>query len=120
MKKEKKITDKHLDKLWAEAIHRRGKCEYCGSVGRLNAHHIHTRSNKSTRWDIENGILLCVHHHVWGNFSAHKTPLDFHKWLQKYMGTKYKALLKRTKQIVKCDQFYRKKWKIILEEELKI
>jgi len=114
--KPKKLKDADLDKLWVKQIHARGICEYCGSTGRLNAHHIHTRSNKSTRWDLENGILLCVHHHVWGKFSAHKTPLDFHKWLVEYMGIKkYKALQKRAKNTVVCDQIYRKKIKILLE-----
>lgn len=63
------------------------KCEYCGKKSPLNSHHIFSRSKKSTRWVVENGISLCVGHHTFSSsFSAHKTPLEFIDWLYDYKG----------------------------------
>jgi hypothetical protein len=53
----------------------------------LNSHHIYSRSNRSTRWDLENGVCLCVGHHTFSTkFSAHKTPTEFTEWLYKEKG----------------------------------
>ena len=86
--KSAKGIDKKLDDAWSELIKARAgyKCAYCGSEGRLNSHHIYSRSNRSVRWDVNNGICLCVTHHTFGNFSAHKSPLDFDDWLRDYKG----------------------------------
>jgi predicted restriction endonuclease len=67
-----------LDKLWAEIVRKRGKCEYpgCNKTEYLNAHHIYSRSKRSTRWDINNSLLLCPLHHTLGDRAAHKDP-DF-------------------------------------------
>ena len=74
-----KGIDKKLDDAWAKLVKLKAgnKCEYCGKTDRLNSHHVYSRSNRSVRWDIDNGYSLCVGHHVFGNFSAHKSPLDF-------------------------------------------
>lgn len=54
-----------LDKLWSKLVKERdGKCVICGSLVRLNAHHIFSRSNFGTRYDINNGITLCWAHHL--------------------------------------------------------
>ena len=68
-KKRRKPTnwDAKLDKLWSLLVkHRAGwRCEYCGSREKvLNSHHIYSRSNRSTRWDLENGVCLCGKHHT--------------------------------------------------------
>ncbi len=85
----KKLDDK-LDKLWSILVkHKAGfKCEYCGSrEKRLNSHHIYTRANRSTRWDLTNGVCLCVGHHTFSTkFSAHGTPVEFTEWLYKEKG----------------------------------
>ena len=81
----------YLDNLWREAIHKRAdyKCEYCGKKSTLNAHHIFSRSNYFLRWNLDNGIALCVAHHIFGNFSAHKSPIEFVEWLKEKRGVEW-------------------------------
>ncbi len=73
-------SDKELLSIWQEIIKVRAKykCEYpnCRKTEYLNAHHIHSKSKKSTRYDTDNGICLCSGHHSLNNNSAHKDP-DF-------------------------------------------
>lgn len=95
--KRKKALTKNgglLDKAWTKAGHLGGKCEYCGKTKGLNFHHIFSRSNKSTRWDLDNGVLLCAYHHVFSHqFSAHKTPMLFADWIKELRGEDwYKSL----------------------------
>lgn len=88
MKRLKGIDGK-LDEAWSKLVKLRAgnKCEYCKKTNNLNSHHIFSRSKKSTRWDVLNGISLCVAHHTFSSsFSAHKTPLEFIDWLTKYKG----------------------------------
>jgi len=88
----KKGVDGKLDTSWSLLVKLRAgmECEYCGtSIKQLHSHHLFTRSRKSTRWDVHNGICLCASHHVLGNFSAHKSPLEFTEWLYKYKGQDY-------------------------------
>ena len=82
--------DKLLDNAWSQLVKLRtgNKCEYCGNTKSLNSHHIFSRSKKSVRWSTENGICLCVGHHIGSHFSAHKTPVDFTIWLMKHRGEK--------------------------------
>lgn len=76
----KKPSDRQLLGLWQEIVKTRAKyrCEYpnCIKNQYLNAHHIYSRSHKSTRYDPDNGICLCSGHHSLNNNSAHKNP-DF-------------------------------------------
>ena len=67
------------DKEWSKAIKDRvgNRCEQCGSSNRLNSHHIITRANKSTRWNLDNGVCLCSGHH----YNAHIRPEQFRAWL---------------------------------------
>ena len=91
MKKLKGIDGK-LDNAWSELVKLRSgmKCEYCGKTTHLNSHHIYSRSKRSTRWDVNNGICLCVGYHTFSSsFSAHKTPLEFTDWLEKYKGVNH-------------------------------
>lgn len=86
----KKETNK-LDKLWSKLVRlkAKNKCEYCYKKERLNSHHIFSRSNRSTRWDVNNGVCLCVGHHTFGNMSAHKAPLEFAEWLKEKRGEQW-------------------------------
>lgn len=83
-----KIKVVGLDAMWAQVIkHRAGyKCEYCGGTKRPNAHHIYSRGVWSTRWDLDNGICLCVKHHILGAISAHKSPLLFADFVREQRG----------------------------------
>ncbi len=104
----RKQLEKRLDLAWARAVKNRAgfKCEYCGKMSTLNAHHIYSRAKKSVRWDVDNGICLCVAHHVGTQFSAHKTPVPFGLWLTKKRGQKKMNLLNaKANQIGKYAEF---------------
>ncbi len=82
-----------LDKRWSEIIRRHGVCEYCNSSStQLHSHHIYSRANLNTRWDLTNGVCLCVSHHIWNTqFSAHLTPSEFLDWILERKGGKTKV-----------------------------
>lgn len=91
--KQRKGIDGKLDIAWSKLVKLKAgmKCEVpnCHKTT-LNSHHIYSRSKKSTRWHVQNGICLCVGHHTFSStFSAHKTPLEFTQWLVKYKGQDY-------------------------------
>lgn len=95
--KVKKGIDGKLDIAWSLLVKLKAgmKCEidHCKKTT-LNSHHIYSRSKKSTRWETMNGICLCVGHHTFSSkFSAHKTPLEFIRWLDKYKGEEFMTLL---------------------------
>lgn len=78
-----------LDSGWSEKVKKRDNytCQKCGSTQKqLNSHHIFSRSHKSTRWDIDNGITLCVSCHKFNNGSAHKDPEQFRTWIISIIG----------------------------------
>lgn len=100
MKKESipKIN-RRLFRLWSEAVKRRAdyKCEYCGANdARLNAHHIISRAVKDSKlkFDLMNGIALCVLHHKFGNTSFHKNPVVTINWLIHHSPDQFNYLLK--------------------------
>ena len=96
-KPSKRNLIKKADDLWSllVKVKANNRCEYCGKTSSLNSHHIFSRSNKSVRWDEDNGVCLCVSHHVFGNFSAHKAPADFIEWIKGVRGEDwYKRLRK--------------------------
>ena len=78
-----KLTKK-LDTAWSQAVKKRSghKCEVCGKEEGLNSHHIVGRTNRTTRWDVRNGVTLCIFHHKFGRQSAHEDPLWFKEWLE--------------------------------------
>lgn len=102
-KTKKRKQQDELDKLWAEKVKDLAdfKCEYCGKETYLNSHHIFSRSNKSVRWYLPNGICLCSGHHVLTNFSAHKAPMEFSEWIKEYRGDKwFQELRKKAGQVM--------------------
>ena len=55
----KKQLEDACDKLWSQCIIARDRtCRYYNTKDRLSAHHIRSRTHKSTRWDLDNGICL--------------------------------------------------------------
>lgn len=98
-----------LDLAWANKVKSIGFCEYCKRTDTLNAHHIYSRSKKSVRWDLDNGICLCVSHHVFSStFSAHKTPTEFTEWVKGYRGEVwYYFLMQKANQTVKLHKHER-------------
>ena len=119
MKKLKGVDGK-LDNAWALLVKLKAgmKCEYCGKTTHLNSHHLYSRSKKSVRWSTMNGISLCVGHHVFSSsFSAHKTPLEFTKWLEKYKGSEFIDLLTiKANAVSKLHKFEKE---LLLQELLK-
>lgn len=114
-----KAIDVRLDDLWRVLIKLRAgnRCEIerCGKTQYLNSHHVYSRANRSVRWDVINGICLCVGHHIGVKFSAHKTPNDFSEWSKKHRGQKWFDLLQiKAHQESKLHPFEKK----ILAEEL--
>lgn len=91
-----------LDDLWSEAIHLRDVvCRMC-SRPKGQAHHIFTRKHFATRWNLENGILLCFNCH---KNIAHEQPLDFFDWLQKEGGQDWiDDLRRKAKQTVQFSK----------------
>jgi hypothetical protein len=114
----KKGVDGKLDVAWALLVKLKAgmKCEYClTTTKQLHSHHIYSRSKKSTRWHVKNGICLCASHHVLNSsFSAHKTPLEFTQWLLNYKGQDYIDRLQiRANTISKLHKFEKE---ILLQE----
>ena len=105
IKKEKKLKEKDVDALWSLKVKQRDKykCVYCSKTSYLNSHHIFSRSNRSVRFYLPNGITLCSGHHTLNSaFSAHKAPADFIEWLKVYLGEeKYNDLRRRAHEVEK-------------------
>jgi hypothetical protein len=117
----KQPTDKQLLKLWREValLRAKGSCEFCGRQGEtLNAHHIFSRSHRSTRYDPDNAIILCAYHHALGNDSAHKDPMFWPNALKKGIRTlkDFEILERRAKTPAKIDMQLEK---LALETELR-
>ena len=80
-----KIERNKADKQWAQAVRARDKvCQICGSDKNLNSHHVLPRTLLDTRWDVRNGITLCVGCHKFGPRSAHKNGFWFANWLMQH------------------------------------
>lgn len=120
--KQNKGIEKKLDTAWSLLIKLRAgmKCEYCGKTRNLNSHHINSRANKSVRWDVVNGVCLCVGHHIGVSFSAHKTPLTFAKWITKHRGDNEIQLLEiKSNQISHLFPFEKELLLKELQKEIK-
>jgi hypothetical protein len=93
MRKPSKTTLRNkCDDLWKKIIHLKQYCEVCGSPNHTNSHHIITRGNLNLRWDLQNGCLLCVNHHRFGNPCAHGNPIWFTEWLMAHRSDDYEYL----------------------------
>ena len=106
---------KELDKMWAEVIKARDghKCVRCGKIEGLNAAHIFSRSLKSVRWSLWNGITLCGGCHI---FWAHKNPVEFTEFVKQRLGEqKYELLRQEARCIVKVTREYLERIKFTLQ-----
>jgi 5-methylcytosine-specific restriction endonuclease McrA len=113
-----RAAEKKLDRLWSEAIKARDgyRCRRCGRTTNLQSAHIHSRSRKSTRHDLDNGLTLCGGRcHL---FFAHKDPLQFAEFVKQELGEeKYTLLMvKASKPRSPLNPFTAK----LLESELKV
>lgn len=82
---------KRADRLWGELIHLRDKrCQFCGKGdGKLDAHHICVRTFKATRWEPDNGILVCFRCH---QDVAHGDPFTAVLHYERLRGDRYREL----------------------------
>jgi hypothetical protein len=105
---QKRINPSTMMTLWSEVVklYDNNKCAYCGKTTYLNSHHIFSRTNRSTKYDLNNGITLCAGHHTLSStFSAHKTPAEFIEWIKEKRGIKwYEELRARAKTMVKSNK----------------
>ena len=60
------------------------------------AHHIFGRSNMATRFDLDNGVTLCLDCHRY----AHSHPEEFQAWVWLDMGFIFDGLHEKSKEIV--------------------
>lgn len=86
--------------LWSD------RCAVCGATGRMEAHHLRTRSLRSSRHGLLNGILLCPSCHKFdSSLSAHKAPLAFADWLEKEHPDHYNYAVNTKKIISKAATY---------------
>lgn len=79
-----------LDKLFSLLIRRRGICERCGKLNKLQCSHIHSREKKSVRWDTKNAFCLCAGCHL---YWWHKHPIQAAEFTKMKLGIEeYDAL----------------------------
>ena len=71
------------DRLWGKAVLAKWNytCAICGKKA-TDPHHLVPRQFTATRYDVENGIGLCQHDHIWNpHLSPHQNPAAFLAWL---------------------------------------
>lgn len=107
--KSKKTELRELDEMWKKKVKDRDewKCQVCFKTvtgHNCQAHHILPKGLKGMRWDVDNGITLCLQHHKFGNWGAHMNAIWFTFWLKtnkpqqfKYITTKLISLGKQMK-----------------------
>lgn len=121
--KKLKGVDGNLDLAWSELVKLKAGwcCEYCGKTRYVQSHHIFSRSKKSVRWDVQNGVALCAGHHTLSStFSAHKTPLEFTDWIYSHRGHDRINLLRiRANMVSKLHDFEKKILLTDLREQIK-
>ena len=114
VKTSKKKKEKELMEIWQRIVKLRAenKCEFpgCNKPGdfyKLDAHHVFSKGTfRHLKFDLDNGICLCVNHHTagFGKEAAHSDPSFKDKILGKIQG--YKA--------IRSEQWYllleRKAW----------
>lgn len=87
-----------VEQDWKDAIKRRDKkCQRCGSGEILQAHHIKSRANASTFFDLKNGVLLCRKCHCWITFADDEVRRDFH--ISKVGEKEYLRLDRKSRQV---------------------
>lgn len=105
------------DRAWSNYIHAaNNRCmigEDC--EGWLEAHHLISRSVKSLRHDINNGVLLCTKHHKLSiELSAHNNPEAFAEWLLEHAPEKLAYIKAHKWDIEKPD--YKAAYKEIIKQ----
>lgn len=105
-KQTKKSLKKACDILWALIIRssNNGNCEICGKPAQ-NSHHVIGRIIFALRWDLRNGVNLCISCHMFGKDSAHNNPIFFINWFKSKRPDDYEYLLTK-KEMVKTFNIF--------------
>lgn len=98
MKKPARTLIKKCDVLFSKIVRSKGRCEVCGKIETLQCAHIISRKNHQVRWDPDNALCLCMHHHL---YWAHKEPMEFAMWLSAYKGKGFYQKLKRKSEAIR-------------------
>jgi len=91
-----KIERRKALEAWSREVRKRdeGKCQMCGSVKFIQAHHIIPKELPDTRLDIENGLSICCGCHKYNRKrSPHKNALYFSAWLMRHKPVQYNYLI---------------------------
>jgi len=105
MKSSNKRLSSRAHKDWRASVLERDKgCIVCGktpSEGIIASHHLIPACKKYSEWeyDIDNGVMLCASHHIWGIMSAHKHPFWFVDWFKRNRPLQYSRLKLRLARI---------------------
>ena len=88
---------KELKEWRDKLIERDDGCIICGETNHMNAHHLIPFSKKYEKWnhDVDNGVMLCPTHHMWGIDSAHKNPFWFFLWMKIHRDEQLELALNR-------------------------
>lgn len=89
------------DRLWAKAIYSDWlhRCAICGSP-KIDAHHLVPRQHEATRYDLNNGIALCSHHHQWDkDHSPHQNAAAWMEWLRVTYPARYEWLIENRRPV---------------------
>ena len=79
-----------LDYLLSQVVRRKGFCQKCGSNQFLQAAHVFSRKNRSTRWMKDNVFCLCAKCHWY----FHQNPVIFAEWVKGMLGNQRYCFLK--------------------------
>ena len=104
--KSKKWIERELLKEWRLKVLKRDNytCQISKKKpNRPQCHHILPRQIKELRYDVMNGIVLDFNHHKVGVRSAHQNALFFADFLRKNKPKQYKYLMRKMKQLEKCN-----------------
>jgi len=98
--KERRKIEKECDELWSKIVRSTGECQRCGKKTALQAAHIISRKHKLFRWDLRNGLCLCVRCHL---YWQHREPVEFTEWLKTNYPEKYRLVLEKDKITGRVD-----------------
>lgn len=112
----KHVGKPYLDTLWRKKIYGKwkGRCCRCGGTVGLQAAHIFRRALMSTRWNTNNGLLMCTgpgskNDHYW--FDNLATPKEHREFVVGKIGEEAMGKLEAT-----ASKMWDKDWERVLRE----
>ena len=91
------------DDVWSAAVKEdwNYRCAICGQCHTLNSHHIIPRQHYGSRYEMLNGICLCVNCHQYcPHYSPHVNGRGFDLWLEQHHQVNYEW----TRELMKCGE----------------